>query len=823
MPLNTEIRKWLAAPVGGVLVLLIISAVFLGRELLRQVDGLSTAEADNVQWNLSQGEVEHLRLEGAVNAVPQGGSLSEVRRRFDVFFSRIAIYQESHLYQGVRQDPVTGPLLRDIQASMDTLVPLIDGPDEILRKTVPKMQELLAEQATDVRRLLIAGIAVHTQETEVRRNALRLILVRLGWVLVFLVGALIAGANVLWLLNRRAKQLAKESAESAARMEAMVSSSLDAILMVDTEGFIRGFNGAAETIFGYTQAEAIGRPMAELIIPEQFRTAKKTGLPRFSNAAARPGTGKGRIRLQALHKTGRVFPVELSIKPSTSGGDTVFVSFLRDITEQLEAEEELRRARDDALAGEKAKANLLTVMSHEMRTPLNGVLGAINLLDDTGITKDQRRYLDAMRVSGDLLLSHVNDVLELSRLEAGITAEEVRVFDLAALVSGLGESQQASAARRGNQIQIDISLGREHHALGDPLQVQRVLLNLLGNALKFTRGGIITISVSRQGDLVEFSVADTGVGIESDDLERIFDEFITLDASYARQSEGTGLGLSISRRIVRAMGGEIGAESEPGEGSLFWFTVSLPAAPPETERSSSPPALGDVGRRILIVEDNEINRLLLVKVLEKHGHEVTSACGGEESVQIVGGQRFDLILMDISMPGMDGIEAVSRIRRGRLAENTPIVALTAHAAAEDRQRILRAGFAEVLTKPVSQKDLATAIRDYTGTSHANADQTAEGIRAVFDGLGSDRAAYYLNRFQREYLMLRAGVNSGSSPDKALRAEAHRLAGSASILGLKPLQNCLSALESADDSPVDVAALDAAWEQAETVITAALEI
>ncbi len=815
------LRRWLGAPGALLLVLLVAAAVFLGRELLQQLDSLSSAESDNVQWNLSQAEVEHLKLEAAVTQAVQSGGLGEVRRRFDVFYSRMATMNESRLYAGLKTDPEAGALLAAVTGRMNGYIPLIDGPDELLQDALPDIAEGLSLQGGEVRRMALVWIRHDARASEDRRRELSLILIRLGWVVVFLVGMLGAGTLVLWFLYRRGRRLSLATAEAAARMEAMVASSLDAILVVDTQGRVQGFNGAAESIFGYTEKEVLGQPMAELIMPEHLREAHKAGMKRFLATGEARVAGKGRVQLEALHKSGRVFPVELSITPARSGKDMVLVSFLRDITDRLEAEAELKRARDDALAVEKAKANLLTVMSHEMRTPLNGVLGSIGLLRDSGVTPAQQRYLEAMRVSGDLLLSHVNDVLELSRLEAGAEDAAREVFDLRALVTGLADSQLASAAGRGNQLDVHCALGASDFVTGDPKQVQRVLLNLIGNALKFTCDGAVSVAATRQeGGLVEFTVADTGAAIPEEDLERIFEDFITLDASYARQSEGTGLGLAISKRMVKSMGGEIGAQSEEGEGSLFWFTLPLPMAEPEVTAGRPEPRSDDGHARILMVEDNDINRLLLETMLHKQGHAVTAAPGGAEGVEAAAAGACDLILMDISMPQVDGIEALRRIRKRGLAPATPAVALTAHAAAEDHARILEAGFAEVLTKPVSQQDLAAVIARQTGSGHlhlAPPTPLPPSLAEVFNCLGVQRAQAHLSKFSHDLKCLRSDVQGGEAPGEALRQEAHRLAGSAAILGFEDLRTCLASLEHAGDGPWDPSGLDAAWDEVQTVI------
>ncbi|WP_264213315.1 hybrid sensor histidine kinase/response regulator [Leisingera thetidis] len=814
------VPRWVLALVLAIAAALAAQSVRLGHQVLQHLGGLSTAATDNMQWNLSQAEVEHLKLETAVLTARVPGDLRRLRRQFDIYYSRVATFRESPLFADLRQSEPGARLLQQMHARLDRMAAVADSGDQALLARLPELAGELEQNSADVRDLALFGVVLQVEDTMDKRLKLFTILTRLGWVVLALVLALALAALMLGRLYRKGRRLAMERSRAAARMEAMIASSLDAILVVGADGRIQAFNGAAESVFGYSRSEAMGQQMVNLIVPDHLQEAHKAGMKRFLQTGTARVAGKGRLQLEARRKSGELFPVELSVSVSQSGTDTVFVGFLRDISERIAAEEELRRARDDALAGARAKQNLLTVMSHEMRTPLTGVLGAIDLIEGTGPTAEQRRYLQAMRVSGELLLHHVNDVLELSRLESGADSEKLRIFDLEELVSGLVESQQPSARGRGIDLSLHCSLGGKPVVAGRPRAVQQVLLNLIGNAIKFTSEGAVNVDVMRlpDGETVEFNVADTGQGIAPGDIERIFEDFITLDASYGRGSEGTGLGLSITKRLVQAMGGTVTCESEPGEGSLFTISLALPAAkaPPLRAEQDKPRQNGAC--RLLIAEDNDINRELLATMLRQEGHHVTAVPGGAEAVQAAGEERFDLILMDISMPQVDGIEALRRIRAGQLAEGTDIVALTAHAAAEDHARILQAGFAEVLTKPVNKAELADVIARRAGGGVKVLPSTESDIHQFFEALGQDRARGFLIAFCDEVNELQDGLHGCAVLEDGQRKEAHRLAGSAAVLGLSDLRKAMLAIETAEaGEPPPVVPFQQAWSSAAMVL------
>ncbi|MFS4579948.1 ATP-binding protein [Phaeobacter sp. C3_T13_0] len=841
-----------------VLTLLAVQSVRLGREVLERLDGLSTAANDSLQWTLSQAEIEQLKLENAVLSAHTGQELSQVRREFDILYSRVATIRESQAFASVREVPENAETLRRVMQRIDTLITYIDGPDEALLFGLPKVTEILQENRSDLRILALAGLTEHARVTEGKRLNLFGILSRLAWVVLALCVALGLTALMMGRLYQRGKRLAERTRHAVARMRAMITSSLDAILVVGDDGRIQEFNGAAETIFGYSRAEATGAEMAELIVPEHLRVAHAQGMLDYLSGGDARVIGKGRVQLEAQRKSGEIFPVELSVNVSETPEETVFVSYLRDISDRIAAEEELLKARDEALAGERAKADLLTVMSHEMRTPLTGVLGAVELLDGTTLTTEQHEYLSVMRDSSDRLMSHVNDVLQMSQLETGTDHEQQRIFHLADLVREVVETHQPLARQTHNELSLHCSLGASDEVLGRPIALQKVLINLVKNALQFTADGAVSIDVMRQkdSDMVEICVADTGAGIAEHDLERIFEDFIRLDSSYARSSEGTGLGLAITRRIIVSMGGEITCESELGEGSLFTIALPLPAShagvSTQAKQSMLAEATQSIGKtgpigelpgtpsqgvgaaRILVVEDNEINQVLVERMLISLGHEVVLAPGGAEGVEAARQGQFDLIFMDISMPEVDGMEATRRIREQKLAEGVDIVALTAHVAARDHAEMCLAGLAEVVTKPVSKAALSDVIArraraDRSGlvatepAQHSDggmaADEEVSDISQFLHALGAERGAQFLRGYLTEMQQLLDDLGAEQKLRQPLRDEAHRLAGSAAVLGFADLRAALLEVEHSEGDGVPaLAGLTMCWDRANDEIT-----
>lgn len=794
-----------------ILVASLAQTVMLGRAAIVRFNALSNARTDNLQWNMAQLEVELLQLLNALQPVDGAAvtDLASLRQRYDIFYSRISTLRESTLYHELRNTEKARAPLQHIGMFLTRYTPVIDGPDRSLREALSPLESDVRALHPDTRALALNGVGLFAKTADLQRQQVSTILLRLAGSILVLVAALVAAIVTLRRQYRSGQQASAENLLVRLRLEAMVKSSLDAIILMDSQGRIIDYNPAAETIFGYSQDEAIGNLLTDLLIPPHRHAAHFAGLDRFLNAREANQSKPVRVQAETMRKSGAIFPVEVSLSAIESDGETVIISFVRDMSEQLEAEANLRRARDEARAGETAKSNLLTVMSHEMRTPLNGILGSVDLFGRDNLDDQQRRLLGAIQLSGDLLLQHVNDVLDLSQLDADQTAPAQAPFDLAALAQGVVESQMASAQTKGNRLELRVSLQDTEVVRGDARRLQRCLLNLIGNAIKFTTDGTILVEVERlpKADLVEFRISDTGIGIASKHLAHIFEDFVTVDTSYARKHEGTGLGLAITQRLVVSMGGVIDADSREGEGSLF--RMRLPLALERTAEGAVAPLptnetiSGAQSCKTLVVEDNEINRFIVTKMLQNLGHSVQEAENGFHGVEIAAQEQFDLILMDISMPGMDGIEAIGKIRSGTGASaQTPVVALTAHVAPEDHAKILRAGFAEICTKPLSIAQLDVVVQRFIPTSTGTpliAETDQDVVRDYIATLGKQRYCVDLALFGREITIFLERLKDNEANISVIVEEAHQLAGSAAVLGHLEARNILIEIEGVNAS------------------------
>jgi len=399
------------------------------------------------------------------------------------------------------------------------------------------------------------------------------------------------------------------------------------------------------------------------------------------------------------------------------------------------AEEDLRSAKASAESANRAKSEFLTTMSHEMRTPMNAILGMADLLSESPLREEQRDYVRVFQKAGANLLDLINDILDLSKVESGHVDLESIGFDLGVLLERVIEMMDSRARDRGLSLTLEILPDVPLGLVGDPNRLRQILINLIGNALKFTERGSVKLRVECEPgsaglgevqDWLRFNVVDTGIGIATDKIEMIFERFTQADSSTTRKYGGTGLGLPISKGLVELMGGHLGCSSEVGKGSTFYLSApfeihkSGARAPEETDAIASPaqgPARALPARRILIAEDSEYNVVLIRAYLKNSGFLLDVAENGMIAVEKVKADRPDLILMDLQMPVMDGLEATRAIRQWEAkagVKPTPILALTAHAAGEGVGRTLEAGCDEHLTKPIKRATLLAAISRHIG-------------------------------------------------------------------------------------------------------------
>ncbi|MCT4625475.1 ATP-binding protein [Halodesulfovibrio sp.] len=440
------------------------------------------------------------------------------------------------------------------------------------------------------------------------------------------------------------------------------------------------------------------------------------------SSTSRLAGGIGYAEVERHVKTGAHRNVQY-IPLRSAQGDPLVVKYAYDVTRELEMAHELRAAKDAAEAADKAKSDFLTTMSHEIRTPMNGLLGMLDLALDTELDAEQREYLEAVENSAESLLVLINQILDFSKIEAGVLEVDKQAFRLRKRLSALRTMFFHRAEERCLHLVFTIPDDVPDVIVGDFPRIRQVIVNLLDNALKFTDGGTVHLSVdleSLESDNAQlrFSVKDSGIGILKEHQDAIFERFVQTDSSVSRQYQGTGLGLAICRKLVELMGGELRVSSAPGEGAEFYFTLPFQLGKlnergevATRETAMAKPVLGST-KKVLVVDDNAVNLKYMDIFLRKQGFEVELATNGIEALEAVKIEEYDLVLMDIAMPQMDGLEATRRIRESTsfcVRPDVPVVAMTAHALKGDREAFLAAGMNEYVGKPINPDNLLRVL------------------------------------------------------------------------------------------------------------------
>jgi len=583
----------------------------------------------------------------------------------------------------------------------------------------------------------------------------------------------------------------------------LIESNIDALMTTDPFGIITDVNKQMEALTGCTRDELIGAPFksyftdperAEAAINLVLRDKKVTDY----ELTARSLDGKKTV---VSYNATTFYDRERTLKG-------VFAA-ARDVTERKRVELELQQAKSAAESASRTKSDFLASMSHEIRTPMNAIMGIADLLAKTNLSVEQDKYVQIFRRAGDNLLNLINDILDLSKVEASQLELEQTGFSLTELLEKVMEMVAVRANEKGLTLVCEIAPGTPTDLVGDPTRLCQVLLNLVGNAIKFTESGSVSLRIARDENstvptALRFTISDTGIGIPSGKLERVFERFTQADSSTTRRFGGSGLGLTISKRLVELMGGQIGAESEVGEGSVFSFAVPFEIWI-DASRSAIVPAGGDVelplrALRILLVEDSPDNRTITVAYVEDTPYQVDIAENGAIACQMFKSGQYDLVLMDRQMPVMDGLTATRAIRaweQGNDKPPTPIIALTASALKGDREMCLAAGCTAFLTKPIKQAVLLKAIREYAIVKPLKENSWMAPIPVHTNHRFLDRIPAYLKNCRQN------GIAMSDALDRidfeTVSSLAHQMNGSGGMYGFQAITDIGAAIERAAES------------------------
>lgn len=519
------------------------------------------------------------------------------------------------------------------------------------------------------------------------------------------------------------------------RYKSIVFEAVDAIITIDQRGIIKSFNPAAEKMFGYREHEIIGKNV-NILMPDPHRENHDHYIRNYLKSGTKKIIGLGREVLGS-HRDGQSIPLELAVSETRTKSEILFTGIMRDMSDRKKAEEVLEKAKNMAEQANQVKSEFLARMSHEIRTPMNAILGMAELLHETSLSQEQEKYLDIFKGAGEHLLFIINDLLDLEKIEADRFSLETIAFDAHKLFSETHAIMAIAAEKKKLVLEHTVDPETPVKILGDPIRLRQILINIIGNAIKFTEIGTVSFHVypgtveasekdsSKRLEL-HFEIKDTGVGIEENQEETIFESFAQADHSITRKFSGTGLGLAISRKLIRQMGGDISVSSRIHGGSTFTFNCWFEAAEQNEKNASAnifppddDPDVFDLPDhlRILLVDDSDENRFLFGAFLKQLDCTLEFAENGMIAVQKFKSSKYDLVLMDIQMPVLDGYSATQLIRaheKQNAMVPTPIVALTAHASKEEKEKSRQAGCDMHVTKPVSKKNLLTAIHRLVG-------------------------------------------------------------------------------------------------------------
>ena len=790
------------------LCLLTILLALMANKLFAELQDLSVSDGDSFKvWHSYQTKSQLADLESTLTEeiANEDFSTSRVQESLDIVLSKVFVLKNddsrAYLWDSKERQALLSPLLHFETFALAT----VEKPARVTVYDLKKLKDLLQKA-----RLTVDQIARLDEELTARRLlVLRMKFSRqLTWTGGFAIGFLVMLAGLLLVMDRMLLSAMKRSdalTTSSRQLEATVAGSMDAIVIADGFSKIIEYNSSAEGVFGWTRKEIIGKTMEEIFFVEglgnTYKNAMDQTLERESSEVLYPS----RVELSGKRRNGEVFPVELNMTFVEHKNDAIFMAYIRDISESKMAEQELIAARDRAESAGKAKSQFLAVMSHEMRTPLAGIVGVMDLLGTTKLTKKQSHYLQMATYSSEILLDHINNALDITRIDVGELEASFQEFDLADMAKNLVGVLKLLAAEKNIKLRLKLEKNIKLFFWGDGPKIRQILTNLLGNAIKFTHQGNISLLITGIDDtetsFVNFIITDTGLGIAHENQEKIFEDFVAIAPGDQHQTRSDGMGLPISRKIARLMGGDIKVKSDIGKGAEFTLSLPLQRVRKNKIKLSKPsklPKLKYQNINALVIEDNNINGEVLTAMLENMGHSVSRANNGLEALDQANIQLFDIIFMDINMPFMGGIETTHRIRTdSRLNSKTRIIGLTAHSSDDFGEKAEQAGMDCFFTKPIRLEILKKIIFDTVSIDQsAVIADFSPVLTNLFETLGREKVLRIGEKFFEELdVFIQQSIDGFFNEDHAALVEAtHRMKGAAVLLGQNVLETPLDQLE-----------------------------
>ncbi|MDA9053415.1 response regulator [Planktomarina temperata] len=806
--MNAELKGYRFVVLVGLGLLTILLALMVSK-LFSDLQDLSVSKGNTqTRWHSSQFETQIADLDSILTENIANVDLQRdaIRQKINIVLSKLFVLKNDPYLLNFWENPGLGASgLMPLFQFETRAIAIADKPAQITTSDLLDLRDILRKARPVARKISLRGAELAGVQSTKRRTKFAR---QLTWTGGFAIGFLIMLASLLLLMDRMLLSAIRRAAAltaSSKQLAATVAGSLDAIVIADSFSKIIEYNASAEGVFGWTRKEIIGRTMEDIFLPEGLRDTYKNAMNQPLLQDRSEAIYPTRFELSGRRKNGEEFPVELNMTFVKRNDDAIFMAYIRDVSDRKITEKALIEARDRAESADKAKSQFLAVMSHEMRTPLAGIIGIMDLLKTTKLSQKQDRYIQIATSSSTVLLDHINEALNITRIDVGKLELSSQEFNLPDLAETLVEVLEPLSNQKNLDLRLQLANNIKSNFMGDSHRIRQILTNLLGNAIKFTDQGNINFSITGsdgpETSFVHFIISDTGLGIAPENHQKIFEEFVAITQGDQSQVRGDGLGLHISRKIARLMGGDVMVKSDIGKGAEFTLSLPLEKVRKIDGKVAEPasfPHKENQNLSILVVEDNNVNREVLGDMLKGLGHSVSRATNGVEALDCANIQSFDIIFMDINMPVMDGIEATHRIRAdSKLNSKACIFGLTAHGSDEFGEEAQQAGMDNFFTKPIRLEALRKIISDIVSNDQfAVIDEFSPVLTELFETLGREKVLRIGEKFFEELdVFIQQSIDGVFAEDHVALVEAtHKMKGAAVLLGQNVLETPLDQLE-----------------------------